>query len=257
MPCSSWKCSCFFFFYYKTKACSKTNQLENSFINIFCSLIYWWVSLYILVVASLLFNVYIGFVQHLLNWMSLKITFIKTFETSFSQVRSWILLRSEWLARVTGRDTGTALSRIYSCFWARRHKGHYTFSWSEYPMHNIWWVGFFLFLICYWNLSPLVIKELIEKIVSSCLSVLASFVTDFDDLWKWNYFLNLKNVFTYRDLLSSQLLIRSDIFQIICNLIYSILCKSKSTSLNILDIEKGTVWGTRVLDLFCEKDLVR
>lgn len=162
-----------FYFYYKTKACSKTNQFENFFINIFCSLIYWWVSLYILVVASPLLNVYIDFFQHLLNWMSLKITFIKTFETSFSQVRSWILLRSEWLARVTGRDTGTALSRIYSCFWARRHKGHYTFSWSEYPMHNIWWVGFFLLLIFYWNLSPLVIKELIEKnsvFLSFCFS---------------------------------------------------------------------------------------
>lgn len=90
------------YFFYKTKVCSKTNQFENPSINILlCSLIYWWVLLYILVDFSP--YVCLGLFQHLLNWIPLKITFIKNSETSFSQVRSWILLRSEWLARVAGQ----------------------------------------------------------------------------------------------------------------------------------------------------------
>lgn len=57
----------------------------------------------------------LGLFQQLLNWMLLKITFIKNFETSFSQVRSWILLRSQWLARVTvQRLIVSALCRPYS-----------------------------------------------------------------------------------------------------------------------------------------------
>lgn len=54
----------------------------------------------------------LGLFRQLLNWMPLKITLIRNFETSFSQVRSWILLRSEWLVRMTGQSLiGSALSR--------------------------------------------------------------------------------------------------------------------------------------------------
>lgn len=43
----------------------------------------------------------LGLFWQLLNWIPLKITSLRNFKTSFSQVRGQILLRSERLARVT------------------------------------------------------------------------------------------------------------------------------------------------------------
>lgn len=60
-------------------------------------------------------------------------------------------------------------------------------------------------------------------------------------------YLNTKN-------LSSQVLISklisTDSIQTICKLSYSVLYKSKNTSQNLLAVEKGAVWGTRLFDLF-------
>ena len=59
----------------------------------------------------------LGLFWQLLNWMPLKIISLRNFKTSFSQVRSRILLRSERLARVTEqRLVGCALSK--PCFFA-------------------------------------------------------------------------------------------------------------------------------------------